>query len=80
MNLKSLILDTSVTYLVRSDLIVGGNLIFDPNNSSFEKYDLGFSWSAGTNQLVGLKHESLNRHQIELGKLFLYIHHYTTLN
>jgi hypothetical protein len=49
MNLKSLMLESNVTYLVRSDLIVGGKLIFDPKNSTFEKYDLGFSWSAGTN-------------------------------
>jgi hypothetical protein len=49
MNLKSLTIDTSVTYLVRSDLIVGGNLIFDPKNSTLDKYDLGFSWSAGAN-------------------------------
>ena len=49
MNLKSFVLDTSVTYLARSDLIVGGNLLFDPRDSRLEKYDFGFSWSAGTN-------------------------------
>ena len=62
MNLKSALLDSNVTYLARPDLILGGNLVFNPKTITLDKYDFGFSWSAGTNQLLGLKHESINKH------------------
>ena len=80
MNLKSFSVDSQVTYLGRDDLIVGGNLVFNPHTAMLDKYDCGFSWSAGSNQLLGLKHESLNKQKLQIGKLLLFVHHYASLN
>lgn len=59
-NLRSTMTEANLAYLVRSNLVVGANVIFDPKYQNLSKYDLGLSWTPATNQLVGLKHESLN--------------------
>lgn len=44
-----------------------------------EKYDLGFSWEPVLGCFVGLKHESLNKQKLQLGKFLLYFHQNATL-
>jgi hypothetical protein len=79
-NLRSVITEADISYLVQSDLILGANLIIDPQIQSVTKYDFGISWTPALNQLVGLKHESLNKNNFELGKFVLMFHHYATDN
>lgn len=59
-NLRSAITEANLAYLFNSKLVMGANMIFDPRLQTLSKYDFGFSWTPATNQLVGLKHESLN--------------------
>lgn len=78
MNLKSLKAESQLTYLLQSDLAVGANFQFDPAISSLTKYDFGFTWTPVHNALVGLKHESMRKELMEIGKIRLFIHNYAT--
>lgn len=40
-----------------------------------EKYDFGFTWEPSQNVFVGLKHESLSKEKLQLGKFLLYFQH-----
>jgi len=81
LNLRSLVGETSFTYLARPNLVIGSNFIVNPKaTQQLEKYDFGVNWSPAGNAFVGLKHESINKKKIELGKWILNIHHAASLN
>lgn len=73
-NLRTFVLEHNLTYLARSNFVVGYNLVLDSRVSNLEKYDFGFSWEPVASCFVGLKHESTNKGKLELGKFFLYFH------
>ena len=78
-NLRTLLVEHNLTHLARPNLILGWNLILDPRVYNLEKYDFGATWEPSTNCFVGLKHESLNKEHLEIGKVFLYFHHNVSL-
>eukprot|EP00347_Sterkiella_histriomuscorum_P019948 403339679 len=78
-NLRSLALEHNLTYLARSNLIVGYNLLLDSRTQNLEKYDFGLSWETAPACYLGLKHESNSKNQLQVGNVFLYFHHIATL-
>lgn len=77
-NLRSLVLEKNFTYLARSNLMLGWNLVLGSRFSNLEKYDFGFTWEPSLGCFVGLKHESTNKDTLQLGKFFLMFHHNAT--
>jgi len=73
--MRNLDLEANFTYLARNNLAVGANLIVGSRFTNLEKYDFGFSWEAGANCFLGLKHESLSKEKLQLGKFFLFFNH-----
>lgn len=51
----------------------------DPNTQILTKYDFGVAFEPANTLLIGLKHESLNKKNLELGKFYLYFLNYATL-
>ena len=78
LNLRNYLFEANFTYLARNNLTVGANLIVGSRFTNLEKYDFGFSWEAAPNYFVGLKHESLNKEKLQLGRFFLLFHHNAT--
>lgn len=74
-NLRTLDVEENLTYLARSNFILGWNVLFNSRISNLEKYDFGFSWEPAKDVFVALKHESLNKEHLQLGKFFLLFHH-----
>ena len=79
-NVRTLLNEGSLTYLARSNFIVGLNYTFDIKTQNLEKYDFGLSWAPAVDSFVGLKHESLKKDKLELGKFFLFFQHNATLS
>ena len=77
--MRTLVLEKQLTYLARSNLLVGYNVVFDSRSSNLEKYDLGLHWEAAPGCYVGLKHESLAKDKLQVGKILLYFQHAATL-
>lgn len=48
-NLRSAITEADISYLLQSDIILGANLIVDPQMQSLTKYDFGVSWTPALN-------------------------------
>jgi hypothetical protein len=48
-NLRSVITEADISYLLQSDIILGTNLIVDPQMQSVTKYDFGVSWTPALN-------------------------------
>jgi hypothetical protein len=71
-NLRTFDVEANLTYLARSNLSVGTNLILGHRFTNLEKYDFGFTWEPTTGCFLGLKHDSTNKEKIQLGKFFLY--------
>lgn len=55
--------------------MLGYNLILDPVTQNLEKYDFGLAWSPAENVFVGVRHESLTKEKLELGKVLFLLHH-----
>jgi len=74
-NLRSFLTEHSLSYKARPDLVLGYNLILDPLTQNLDKYEAGLTWSPAENAFVGLRHESLNKKKVELGKILFFLHH-----
>ena len=48
-NLRSAITETDISYLLQSDIILGANLVVDPQMQSVTKYEFGVSWTPAFN-------------------------------
>jgi hypothetical protein len=48
-NLRSAITETDISYLLQSDIILGANIIVDPQMQSVTNYDFGVSWTPALN-------------------------------
>lgn len=78
-NLRSLVTELNLTYLARTNLALGSNLVLNPQAKNLDKYDFGATWSPASGAFVGLKHESVAKDTLQIGKLFLFFHHNATL-
>ena len=78
-NIRTFLVENHFTYLASPSLALGYNIVLDPKTSNIDKYDFGTTWEPASNCFVGLKHESLNKEHLELGKFFLYFHHNVSL-
>lgn len=78
-NARTLVSELNLTYLARSNLALGSNLILSPKTQNLDKYDFGATWSPATGAFVGLKHESTNKDALKIGKMMLFFHHNATL-
>ena len=47
----------------------------NPANQTAEEYHAGLSWAPAPGVSVGVKHESLNKLNLELGRFLLYFNH-----
>ncbi len=74
-NLRTFLLEANLTYQARKDLVFGTNLVLGSRFTNLEKYDFGLSWEAAPSCFLGLRHDSLNKQQLSLGKFFLFFHH-----
>ena len=74
-NIRTLLGETSWTYLARSNFAIGGQFNLNLSNSNLDKYDFGFSWNPASSAFVGLKHESTNKKTIEFGRFLLNVNH-----
>ncbi len=74
-NVRTLLGDITFTHLVKSNFSLGANLLVNPHASTLEKYDFGFNWSPAAGAVIGLKHESINKKAIELGRFLLIVNH-----
>jgi hypothetical protein len=79
-NLRSFLVEHSLSYKARTNLALGYNLVFDPLAQNLDKYDAGLTWSPANNAFVGLRHESLNKKKLELGKFLFFLHHNVSEN
>ncbi len=59
--------------------LVGSNLTFDAKKNKFPTYHAGVVFEPSDNALIGVKHESVNKDKVELGKFFLYYFHRASL-
>ena len=78
-NLRTLQLESQLTYRFQPSAILGFNLNVDPNTQVLTKYDFGVAFEPAANLLIGLKHESLNSKKLELGKFLIHFFHYASL-
>ena len=74
-NVRSLLLESNLTYRIQPSAILGFNVIVDPNTQKLTKYDFGVAVEPSNKLLVGLRHESSNDKKVELGKFFLHFFH-----
>jgi hypothetical protein len=76
LNVKSLFSDVTMSYLCsKTGALVGANLLVDTKKQNLEKYDWGVNWSPAAGATIGLKHESINKNTLELGRFFLFVNH-----
>jgi hypothetical protein len=73
--LRTALVEHNLTQKARGDLLLGYNVVLDPVTQNLEKYEAGFSWSPASNAFVSLRHESLNKSKLELGKFLFFLHH-----
>ncbi|CDW87474.1 voltage-dependent anion mpp family [Stylonychia lemnae] len=74
-NLRSFLVEHNFTHKARSNFLLGYNIILDPVTQNLEKYDYGLSWSPAEGAFVGLRHESLSKEKLQLGKVLFLLHH-----
>lgn len=77
-NLRTFVSEHQLTYLASPKVLVGYNLVLDPLAKNLDKYDWGLTWQPAAGAFVGLKHESTSKDTLQLGKFFLYFHHYAS--
>lgn len=77
--MRTFAVEHNLTYLARSNLTLGYNLILDSRTQNLEKYDFGVSWETAPLCYLGLKHESNSKDKLQIGNLSLYFHHIATL-
>lgn len=65
----------SLAAKVHNDLLVGYNFTYDFAGGNLERYDAGLSWTPVPKVTVGLKHESVDKLNVSLGKELFYLHH-----
>ena len=53
----------------------GFHIILDPTTTNFEKYDFGINWSPAQGFNAGVKHESMDKDHIQLGRFILNFNH-----
>ena len=63
-------IEHSLTYQPRKDLVIGWNIDLDPKVSVLEKYNFGLTYGCG-NVNIGLRHESNIKEFVQFGKFFL---------
>lgn len=78
-NVRTLLLESQLTYRFQPSAVLGLNLVLDPNSQKLTKYDFGIAHEPSRNLLVGLKHESNSPNELRLGKFFLHFLHYSSL-
>ena len=75
-NIKDSLIEHSLTYQPRKDLVLGWNIDLDPRVTHFKTYNFGLTWGCCGNVNVGLKHESDEEEKLlGFGKFLLYFHH-----
>jgi len=62
-------------HLTCSRFLLGANFNFDVAKGKFSKYDAGFVTEPVDNLLVGFRHDSANKEELELGKFVVAIQH-----
>lgn len=55
--------------------LLGTNFTFEAKKNTFPTYNAGVVFEPSDNALIGLKHESINKEKLEVGKFFLYYFH-----
>jgi hypothetical protein len=74
-NARTKLADLTWSYASCKNFSVGGQFNLDPNTTNLEKYDFGLNWLLADKANFGLKHESLDKKALKIGKLFLYVNH-----
>ena len=74
-NLRNSITEHHLTYLAHPRLVVGYNVLLNLANQGIEKYDFGLSWQVGNGAFLGLRHDSLSKDELKVGKILFNLHH-----
>ena len=77
-NLSTFLQEATFSYLVKTNVLIGMNLVLNPTSRNLEKYDFGISWSPAAGAFVGLKHESISKDTLQFGKFLMYFMHNAT--
>ena len=65
----------SLAAKVYDNYLLGYNLAYDVASGNLEKYDAGLSWTPAPKVSVGVKHESVDKLNVTLGRALFYLHH-----
>lgn len=54
---------------------IGGQIQYEPLKSALTKYDLGFIYQPTETSAIGIKHETVNKNNVEFGKFGVMLWH-----
>lgn len=74
-NLRSTLTEHHLTYLANPRLVVGYNVLLNLANQGIEKYDFGLSWQVGKGAFLALRHDSLSKDDLKVGRILFNLHH-----
>lgn len=77
-SVRTWVIENQATYKPCSALVGGYQVEVDAKRQALTKYNFGVNWEPATNAFVGLRHESVNKEALSLGKFFLLFHHNAT--
>mmetsp|Transcript_20000 Transcript_20000/g.14710 ORF Transcript_20000/g.14710 Transcript_20000/m.14710 type:complete len:183 (+) Transcript_20000:386-934(+) len=79
-DLKSKLFEAALTYHCCKVSTLGAQFVYDVNAGKLTTYNAGAVWEPAENSFLGLKHESVDKENIKLGKFMFYFFHRASEN